>query len=181
MGAIDLAEIDQEPVVTNTLATVANSTLQAAATVVREAAPRFIETIIQHLLPDFPVQSEVTADLSPHSPGVTSGPSPIQYQSPVTSSPPSVIVSPPVETVIILPASNNVSYPTIPTSHDTVQINPCFNLFYTHCLVYLILISHDIEVINLLGPHPRMCSGNCHILFLSGVGVGRSCLGPVQG
>jgi hypothetical protein len=114
-GAIDLAEIEQESVFNNTLVTVANSTLQAAATVVREAVPRFIETIINHLSPVSPHHPEVT--VSPHSyePEVKSG-------NHVEVTPPEVFVVPPVETIVVIsPAHNNTQSPFFVT-RDTVSI-----------------------------------------------------------
>jgi hypothetical protein len=121
-GAVDLAEVEEE-VANNTMANLANSTLQAAAHVVREAAPRFIETIINHLLPVSSAHSGVTIGSALDHVGVTTGQSLPQSQLSVTSGSQNVVVSPPVETIIILPAPHNISHPTPPIIHDTVHIN----------------------------------------------------------
>jgi hypothetical protein len=121
-GAIDLAEVEEE-VANNTMANLANSTLQAAANVVREAAPRFIETIINHLLPVSPAYSGVTVGSALNHVGITSDQSLPQSQLSVPSGSQNVVVSPPVATIIILPAPNNISHPTPPITHDTVQLN----------------------------------------------------------
>jgi hypothetical protein len=126
MGAVDLAEIEEETV-NNTLA-VANSTLHTAVSVVKEAAPRIIETIVKNLVPVFSSSSQPTVSPSlPHSAN-----NPLQFPSfsvlpEVSASPPletpilpEVLVSPPVETIIIIPHPGNTSYPIVPTAHDTV-------------------------------------------------------------
>jgi hypothetical protein len=115
MGAVDLAEIEQEPVLNNTLVTVANSTFQAAATVVREAAPRFIESIINHLLPVSLHHPEAT--VSPRSHELE-----VKLVSPVEVIPPEVFVVPPVETIVVVSPAHNNTQPPFFVIRDTVSI-----------------------------------------------------------
>jgi hypothetical protein len=112
-GAIDLAEVEEE-VANNTMANFANSTLQAVVTVVKEAGPKIIETIAKHLVPVILPPSQPATPFYPQSAISVE-------QPPFHPTLPEVLASPPVETVIILPAPVNISHPFVPVVHDTVN------------------------------------------------------------
>jgi hypothetical protein len=127
MGAVDLAEIEKEESVNSTMALIANSTMQAAVSVVKEAGPKIIETIMKQLVPVFPASSQPT--VSPFSHQSTVFPSSFQsppgtQQTSVIPILPEVLVSPPLETVVIIPLPHNNTSSIHPSVyvHDTVKI-----------------------------------------------------------
>jgi hypothetical protein len=100
-GAVDLYAED----FTTVPPLLPNSTiLQKAASVVKEAVPSIVETIMSHLVPVVPHQS---------SNGPLTGPSEhlVGHE---------VMVSPPVETVVIVPVPVNDTTTVLPPSADTV-------------------------------------------------------------
>jgi hypothetical protein len=113
MGAIDLAEIEEE-VANNTLVTAANHTMQAVVSVVKEAGPKIVEAIVNHLVPVVPTLPPSTVPPSSSQSAMST------QQSPVILTLPEVFASPPVETVVIFPTSVNISHPLVPVVHDTV-------------------------------------------------------------
>jgi hypothetical protein len=107
-GAVDL--LDEEP--TTMPPVLINTTVvDKAATLVREVAPRVIETIVSHLMP-----------VSPSSPGPgTTQPDPVpqqQYQQHPQQH--QTLISPPVETVVIVEVPSNFSTSTPIQPVDTV-------------------------------------------------------------
>jgi hypothetical protein len=102
-GAVDL--IDDEPA---TLSPVLPNTtiVEKAATLVREMAPKFIETIVSHLVPvSSPPHSEAAPGQPPH-----------QFHPQQQT-----FVSPPVETVVVVEVPANTSIPTSSHTGDTVS------------------------------------------------------------
>jgi hypothetical protein len=102
-GAIDLVMDEQSSNVTPNMTVIGK-----AVTLVREAAPKIIETIVSHLAPPLstsPGTQQVTP-LVPNQEG---------FQT---------LVSPPVETVVVvgIPTNDTVVTPSIPTA--TVRISP---------------------------------------------------------
>jgi hypothetical protein len=100
-GAVDL--LDEEP--TTMPPVLINTTVvDKAATLVREVAPRVIETIVSHLMPVSP---------SPSGPGTTSQFDPVpqqQYQPHPQQH--QTLISPPLETVVIVEVPSNSSTST---------------------------------------------------------------------
>jgi hypothetical protein len=120
MGAVDLSEIEEEEKgVNNAVTALANSTMQAAVAVVKEAGPKILETIVNHLVPVLP--SLPQSALNPSTP-----PPAVSVLQPPTYFPlPEVLVSSPVETIIVMPPVSNISHPVhpiIPITHDTVRL-----------------------------------------------------------
>jgi hypothetical protein len=106
-GAVDLTpEVDLP--VNNTL-------LETAVSVVREAAPKIVEAITNHLVPTVSRQP----DMLPRYPEVVKFP---QKQTTSTLHP-EVMFSPPLETVVVVtvPVNHTSSTPVFPT--DTVCCN----------------------------------------------------------
>jgi hypothetical protein len=99
-GAVDLYEDD----IPSTSASLINDTMiQQAVSVVKEAAPRIIETIVSKLVP-----------VVHHHPNIEPGVS-------VPEQLPEVYFSPPVETIIVVPPSNHTGLPPVVLSQDTVS------------------------------------------------------------
>jgi hypothetical protein len=86
--------------------------LDTAVSVVREAAPRIIEAITNHLVPAVPRPTDVPQRYSE----VVYVP---QGQS-VSTSPPEILISPPLETIVVVtgPTNHTSFMPTFPA--DTV-------------------------------------------------------------
>jgi hypothetical protein len=119
MGAVDLAEIEEETGQNNTLAGFINNTvLGTAVSVVKEAGPRIIEAITTHLVPALPRSQEVIKPLlfPTSTPHVIPSPS-----YPTTTSHAEVMVSPPVETVVVISPVYNSTQLSPPVMHDTVS------------------------------------------------------------
>jgi hypothetical protein len=110
-GAIDLApENDLPP---------ANVTLfETAVSVIKEVGPKVIEVITSHLTPVIPNHSGAISHAGTEPPApAPSFPSEVMAGLPTGTE---VMVSPPMETIIVIPSSINSSHPEVPVVHDTV-------------------------------------------------------------
>jgi hypothetical protein len=108
-GALDLSpEPDFSPMNTTLAVPVNKTVLETAVSIVKDAGPKVIETIVNQLVP------------APHyqDPELTMG-SPIV---PVSSQLPTVFMAPPVETIIIVPPSNHSATPSGIPNSDTVRL-----------------------------------------------------------
>jgi hypothetical protein len=104
-GAMDLSPEHDLPV---------NKTiLDTAVTVIREAGPKIVEVMTSHLMPTLPRLPEVfiPSTVASH-PNTTLGS--------VISGIPEVMVSSPIEAVVIFPVTNNSSNTLVTTPPDTV-------------------------------------------------------------
>jgi hypothetical protein len=113
MGAVDLAEEEDTGHNTTLAGFVNNTVLNTAVSVVKEAGPRIIEAITTHLVPVLPRSPEVIKPLL--------FPTVVQPPTSLTTTPHAeVVVSPPLETVVVIsPVYNNTQLPP-PVIHDTV-------------------------------------------------------------
>jgi hypothetical protein len=101
---MDLSMEDELPV-NNTL-------LDTAVSIVKGVGPKIVEVITSHLTPAIPSIPEVF-NTSHDAPRV------VRPQLSPTSE---VMVSPPIETVVIFQPSMNNSYPLVPVTRDTVGV-----------------------------------------------------------
>jgi hypothetical protein len=117
-GAIDMTPGNDLPVNT--------TLLETAVSIVKEAGPKIVEVISGHLRPVLPQFPEVF--VNPRS-GSTPGTHQVFNDSVRVSPPqlypesrilPGVMVSSPVETVVIIPPQLNISHPLVPVSQETV-------------------------------------------------------------
>jgi hypothetical protein len=121
-GAVDLVMDEQSPIVTPNTTVIGN-----AVNLVREAAPKIIETIVSHLAPPLPSSpsTQQVSLLVPNQDG---------FQT---------LFSPPVETVVVvgIPTNNTLVTPSIPTA--TVRIYYLLGLaifFVSKISVFTILL-----------------------------------------
>jgi hypothetical protein len=121
MGAVDLAEIEEEVANNSTLSGFINHTiLNTAASVIKEAGPKIIEAITTHLVPVLPRSPEVIKPLlfptsTPHA-----VPPPVY---PAATPHAEVMISPPVETVVVIAPVYNDTQLSPPVMHDMVREN----------------------------------------------------------
>jgi hypothetical protein len=112
-GALDLVPEVDTPV--NSTIYVNSTVLETAVSVIKEAGPKIVEAISQHLMPVLPQFSE--AYISP--PRVPAPDAPPYV--PASTIVPEVMVSPPIGTIVIIPSSTNNSQSPAPTAPDTVR------------------------------------------------------------
>jgi hypothetical protein len=117
-GAMDLVPEEAEPLINSTV-------LETAVSIVKEAGPKVIEAIASRLVPVFrPQLPETFTPSLAGSGGNLSVPGV-----------PEVLVSPPVETIVIVSPTNQSLYPPIITNPDTVGFIYWFNIYY-HIIMY---------------------------------------------
>jgi hypothetical protein len=129
-GAIDLAPEPEYSMVNTTLAPLFNNTvLEAAVSVIKDAGPKLIDTIVHRLVP---VSQYQGSELSTVSPTVS-----------MSNQLPTVYMAPPVETIIIVPPSNHSANPPGILNTDTVRLRISFFLCIISkwLLFYLIVAS----------------------------------------
>jgi hypothetical protein len=112
-GAIDLVPELDTPV--NTTMYGNNTVLETAVAVIKEAGPKIVEAISQHLMPVLPQFSETY--ISPRRVQVPD----ITPYVPTSVKVPEVMVSPPIGTIVIIPSSTNNSQSSAPVAPDTVS------------------------------------------------------------
>jgi hypothetical protein len=108
-GAVDLTpEVD--PPVNSTL-------LEAAVSIVKEAGPKIVEVISSHLVPVLRPRVPESIISSP----VGSGGNYSVSAVPEVFTVPEVFVSQPVETIVVVPPTNQSLYPQVTFRQDTVR------------------------------------------------------------
>jgi hypothetical protein len=140
--------------------------VEKAATLVREMAPKFIETIVSHLVPvSSPPHSEAAPGQPPH-----------QFHPQQQT-----FVSPPVETVVVVEVPANTSIPTSSHTGDTVSNGAKENL--CNVIRYMRMICNVIRYMRMILFSASIgwvyhCRGSVHCL--SGVDTVLGCVGSVQ-
>jgi hypothetical protein len=108
-GALDLAPEPDYSLMNTMLVVPLNKTvLETAVSIVKDAGPKIIETIVNRLVPTPHYQDPELTTVSPIVP--------------VSSQLPTVFMAPPVETIIIVPPSNHSATPPGIFNPDTVRL-----------------------------------------------------------
>jgi hypothetical protein len=97
-----------------------NTVLEAAISVVKDAGPKLIETIVNRLVPSPQHQGSEQVIFSPVGPDTN-----------VSSQLSTVFISPPVETIVIVPSSNRSVYHPETFNTDTVRLLLLTNFSYS--------------------------------------------------